>query len=139
MMRLTTHNGRAGKGGAYSAKHNDRNFDAKQADHIDTEKSGKNHYYCIYKGMTFEDAEARFYDAHFRQSLEAKNERYVAQRHPERCKTMDEYRTSAKTCPEETILQVGRKDETVDPKILWKICVDYVRWEQKTFPQEKHG
>lgn len=37
-MRGTTHNGRTGKDGAYSAKHNDRNFDVDHAEHIDKNK-----------------------------------------------------------------------------------------------------
>ncbi|WP_331654321.1 hypothetical protein [Mogibacterium diversum] len=38
-MKLTRHNGRAGKNGAYSVKHNDRNFEAGNSDHIDSEMS----------------------------------------------------------------------------------------------------
>ena len=136
-MRLTAHNGRAGKDGAYSAKHNDKNFDTEKTDHITKWKSSANRYWCIHDGMTFEDAESAYYEEHFRKSLDDRNERYTAQRHPERVKTMDEYRTAEKTCPEETILQIGRKDETVEPETLWKVCVEYINWEQKRFPNVK--
>lgn len=37
-MRATIHNGRTGKDGAYNTKHNDRQFDIKNAEHIDPER-----------------------------------------------------------------------------------------------------
>lgn len=37
-MRMTVHNGRAGKNGVYSPKHNDRQFDISSAEHIDPER-----------------------------------------------------------------------------------------------------
>ena len=33
-MKLTRHNGRAGKNGAYNPKHNDRSFNINNSDHI---------------------------------------------------------------------------------------------------------
>ena len=36
-MKLTRHNGRAGKNGVYNPKHNDRNFKIENAEHIDPE------------------------------------------------------------------------------------------------------
>ena len=35
--RATRHNGRAGKHGVYNPKHNDREFDVTQSEHIDLE------------------------------------------------------------------------------------------------------
>ena len=136
-VRLTAHNGRAGKHGTYSAKHNDRNFDVRKADHIDEGRSAGNSYWCCYEDMTFEDAEALYYEQHFRQVLDERNERSIEARHPERVKSMDDYRTSKKTCPEETILQVGHKGEAIDPRTLWNICAEYVNWEQQRFPNVK--
>lgn len=37
-MRLTTHNARIGKDGAFMVRHNDRDFDVVKAEHIDQEK-----------------------------------------------------------------------------------------------------
>ena len=34
-MKLTRHNGRTGKNGVYNPKHNDRQFDIDNSDHID--------------------------------------------------------------------------------------------------------
>ena len=44
-MRITNHNGRAGKHGVYSAKHNDRKFDMDKAEHIDQDRTSLNRYW----------------------------------------------------------------------------------------------
>ncbi len=137
-MRLTAHNGRAGKNGVYSPKHNDRNFDARQSDHIDEQKSSDNWYWHCYQknhpDMTFEEAEARYYERHFRESLDARNQKSIDQRHPERVKSMDDYRTSQKTCPEEQIMQIGKDGQTIDPAVLQEIAIEQINWEQKKYP-----
>jgi hypothetical protein len=135
-MRLTNHNGRAGKSGAYSPKHNDRSFDTSRAEHIDEERSSGNHYMSCFEGegLTFDEAEARAYEVLFSDSLQARNQRYIDQRHPERVQTMDAYRSNPRTCPEETIMQIGKEGQTVDPDLLWEICKEQIGWEIKTFP-----
>lgn len=140
-MRLTAHNGRAGKHGVYSAKHNDRNFDARQSDHIDADKSADNWYWhCLQKDhpdMTFEDCEATVYEKLFREALDARNEKSIQARHPERVATMDDYRGSKKTCPEEQIMQIGKEGQTVDPDVLKEIAIKQINWEQKQYPNFK--
>ena len=140
-MRGTSHNGRSGKNGVYSAKHNDRNFDLDHADHIDQDLTGENWYWHRYQSeepdMTFLDCERRFYKETFTSSLEAKNERYRANRHAERVKTMDEYREHRLSCPEETILQIGKVGDTVDVDLLHEICVEHINWQIQTFPNVK--
>ena len=84
--------------------------------------------------MTFEDAEKLFYEQYCRTHLDAKNARYVAQRHPERVRTMDEYRQNPRTCPEETLLMIGNKNEYVPAKTLQAICNDLKNWEEKQIP-----
>ncbi len=137
-MRLTAHNGRAGKKGVYSPKHNDRNFNPRQSDHIDEQKSSDNWYWHYYQknhpDMTFEEVEARYYEQHFRESLDARNQKSIDQRHPERVKSMDDYRASQKTCPEEQIMQIGKDGQTVDPAVLRKIAIEQINWEQKKYP-----
>lgn len=137
-MRVTEHNGRTGKDGAYSAKHNDRNFDTKNADHIDENRASQNRYWHFYKKdksvHSFEDAEAKFYADYFGKSLAERNQRYMDQRHPERVRTMDEYRRAPKTCPEETIYAIGKAGDSIDAKKAWEIVAAQIRWEQKTFP-----
>lgn len=135
-MRVTVHNGRQGQNGVYSAKHNDRNFDLSHAEHIDQSKTKDNVYYNIIgdKSCTFEQAEKEFYELSFSAHLEAKNQRYMKQRHPERCKTMDEFRTMPRYCPSECILQVGKLDNTIPASELQIICDKFIQWHQSTYP-----
>lgn len=53
-MKLTRHNGRAGKNGAYNPKHNDRRFDVENSEHIDPVRTRKNIYWDCYQGLSSE-------------------------------------------------------------------------------------
>lgn len=137
-MRATIHNGRTGKDGAYNTKHNDRQFDISHAEHIDPERMKNNRYWnWTGKEITFEAAEQAFYEKHIRKHLDAQNARYKAQRHAERAKTMDEYRKSPQTCPEEVILQIGKLGDTIPADMMARIIQEQINWEQKTFPGVK--
>ena len=132
-MRMTVHNGRAGKNGVYSPKHNDRQFDISSAEHIDPERMPGNVYWnWTGKNISFEDAEKEFYELHCREHLDAVNQRHREQRHPERVRDMDAYRTARQTCPEETLLMIGNKDEHLPPKTLRAICEGLRNWEENT-------
>lgn len=136
-MRPTIHNGRASKkDGAYKPEHLDRDFPISHADHIDPEQSKNNWYWNCFNNpdMNFKDVEEEFYKIHCTEHLKAQNTRYEAQRHPERVKTMDEYRNNPRTCPEETILMIGRKGDSIPPNTLRSICEEFRDWEEKTFP-----
>ena len=84
--------------------------------------------------MTFEEAEAAFYEKYCRSYLDAQNNRYKKQRHAERVKSMDEYRTTPQTCPEEVIWTIGNQNDTISPRILKNIIQEQINWEQKNFP-----
>lgn len=134
-MRMTVHNGRAGKNGVYNPKHNDRQFDISHAEHIDPERMPGNVYWnWTGKNVSFEDAERAFYEEHCREYLDAVNQRHREQRHPERVRDMDAYRTARQTCPEETLLMIGNKDEHLPPRTLRAICEDLRNWEEKQIP-----
>lgn len=138
-MRATIHNGRTSRLGAFTPRHNDRNFNISHAEHIDPERV-KNNRYWNWTGnpeTTFEAAEAAFYEKHIRQHLDAQNARYKAQRHAERVKSMDEYRKSPQTCPEEVILQIGKLGDTIPADMMARIIQEQINWEQKTFPGVK--
>lgn len=137
-MRATIHNGRTSNLGAFTPKHNDRNFNIKNAEHIDPERVKNNRYWnWTGKEITFEDAEIAFYEKHISAHLEAQNARYRAQRHAERAKTMDEYRRSPQTCPEEVILQIGKLGDTIPADMMARIIQEQINWEQKQFPGVK--
>lgn len=135
-MRATIHNGRTSKDGAYNTKHNDRQFDIRNAEHIDPERVKDNRYWNWTGNpkTTFEAAEQAFYERHIRKHLDAQNARYKAQRHAERAKTMDEYRRSPQTCPEEVILQIGKLSDTIPADMMARIIQEQINWEQQTFP-----
>lgn len=134
-MRATIHNGRTSNLGAFTPKHNDRNFNIKNAEHIDPERVKNNRYWnWTGKEITFEDSEIAFYEKHISAHLEAQNARYRAQRHAERAKTMDEYRKSPQTCPEEVILQIGKLGDTIPADMMARIIQEQINWEQKQFP-----
>lgn len=137
-MRATIHNGRTSHLGAFTPKHNDRSFNVSHAEHIDPERVKLNRYWnWTGKEITFEDAERAFYEKYIRQHLDAQNSRYRAQRHAERAKTMDEYRRSPQTCPEEVILQIGKLGDTIPADMMARIIQEQINWEQQQFPGVK--
>lgn len=137
-MRATIHNGRTSHLGAFTPKHNDRNFNINHAEHIDPERVKNNRYWnWTGKEITFEAAEQAFYEKYIRKHLDAQNARYRAQRHAERAKTMDEYRRSPQTCPEEVILQIGKLGDTIPADMMARIIQEQINWEQKQFPGVK--
>ena len=138
-MRATIHNGRTSNLGAFTPKHNDRNFNINHAEHINPERVKLNRYWNWTGNpeTTFEAAEIAFYEKHISAHLEAQNARYRAQRHAERAKTMDEYRKSPQTCPEEVILQIGKLEDTIPADMMVRIIQEQINWEQKQFPGVK--
>lgn len=139
--RVTMHNGRShrGTGTAFSAKHNDRQFDVSQSDHIDPERSQGNRYWRWNQQDTpeqsFEDCEQEFYEHTFADYLQAQNQRHIDNRHPNRVKTMEQYRQSRLGRPEQVIMEIGNsKTGAPDPDTLWTIIKAQLDWEKKTFP-----
>lgn len=122
--RVTTHNARNGKDGVFNPNHNDRMFDS-AAEHINKEKS-KNNVYWKRQGeskLTFKEAEQKFYNEHFQDGLDKINAKHEKSRHTDRMKTMDEYRKSEKTCPEETLFYIGDRKQPIDRK-TFKAIID---------------
>lgn len=139
--RVTMHNGRShrGTGMAFSAKHNDRQFDVSQSDHIDPEQSRGNRYWRWNQQDTpeqsFESCEQEFYERTFADYLQAQNQRHIDNRHPGRVKTMEQYRQSRLGRPEQVIMEIGNsKTGAPDPDTLWTIIKAQLDWEKKTFP-----
>lgn len=139
--RVTMHNGRShrGTGMAFSAKHNDRQFDISQSDHIDPERSRGNRYWRWNQQdtpeQTFEDCEQAFYEKTFADYLQAQNQRHIESRHPGRVKTIEQYRQSRLGRPEQVIMEIGNsKTGAPDPDTLWTIIKAQLDWERKTFP-----
>ena len=138
-MRVTYHNGRANKQGVYSTKHNDRNFEIENASHIAPEQTENNAYWHIYQHqnpeMSFENAEEKFYREHFGDFLKTRNNRYLAQRQKKRVQSMTDYRKSQKSCPEETIMQIGNINQKISKEKMCRIFNAYINWQNKQYPQ----
>ena len=138
-MRATRHNGRSGSHGTYNVKHNDRNFDVKNSDHIDEVRTEKNVYWDCYQGiaeertLTFSEVEKRFYEEHYGSHVDAQNLRNEEARHAERNRTIDDVLLNKKTCPEETLLQLGNIDKSVEASTLIKISQEYFDEFEKRF------
>lgn len=129
-LRASVHEGRTGKNGRYKVNHNDRNFDVSKADHIDKERTKDNKEFRYVQTSeeyeTLEEYERHLYKLYFMDGQLAKNERYKANGHPERCKDVQALYDNNRTCPEEVILQVGNINETIDGEKLEAIMKDYV-------------
>ena len=124
-MKATRHNGRSGKHGTYDAKHNDRRFDVENSEHIDAERTKMNVYWDCYQGyslqndkderarFTFTEIEKAYYVEKYSDHVDGQNERNRKARHYDRVKTIDAILENNKTCPEETLLQLGNMDAAV--------------------------
>lgn len=101
-MKLTRHNGRSGKHGAYNPWHNDRRFDVENSEHIDAERAKQNVYWDRYRGYTtgesredaeqpdfsFEEIELTYYSEHYGDHIDVQNARNEKIRHTERNRTV---------------------------------------------------
>ena len=151
-MKLTRHNGRAGKNGAYNPKHNDRRFDVANSEHINEERTKKNIYWDCYTGYSsslirqqdkendysFEQIERLYYFEHYADHIQAQNERNEKTRHTERNRTVDDLLTNNKTCPEESIYQIGTVDESVSGEILAKIANEFFAEMEEKYGSHVH-
>ena len=139
-LKLTRHNGRAGTYGTYNPKHNDRSFNLSNSEHIDPERAKGNIYWDCFHGFrsaldpqdpdnlaaTFSDVERQFYETHYTAFIESQNERNAKIRHTERNRSIPDLLSSRKTCPEETIYQLGTLDEHASAKDLLNIVTEFI-------------
>ena len=109
--RLCVHSGRGKKNGkSFNVSHNDRRAErGNEADkHIRTGLSGMNKYdTCYGADMDFKEAEIRFYEENYGATIRARNERYIAQGHADRVRTVMDLYQDKKTAPMETLLYLG--------------------------------
>lgn len=140
-MRATTHRGRThADGTVFSAKHNDRNFETENAEHIDAERTSQNvtKMYNIVENCnpeTFDEHEIQFYTAHFSAWLDAQNERHKRKGNYKRIKTMDDVRKNKNYCPEEVIFQIGKVGNTVDRETMIAVHDAFIQWHMQQYPQ----
>ena len=139
-LKLTRHNGRAGAHGTYNPKHNDRSFNLANSEHIDPERAKGNIYWDCFHGfrsaldpqdpddlaVTFSDVERQFYESRYTTFIEGQNERNAKIRHTERNRSIPDLLSSRKTCPEETIYQLGTLDDHASAEDLLNIVTEFI-------------
>lgn len=117
--------------------HNDRNFTAKEDDgHIDSKWTIENIYWNCYDGvymdmeksdkMTFEEVERKHYVENYQKSIDETNAKYIASRHKERVKSIDDVLTSSRTAPMEMLVYVGDKNTSVTREELLDIFNEFL-------------
>ena len=149
-MKGTRHNGRSGKNGVYNPLHNDRRFNPEHSEHIDNERVRQNIYWDCYQGYTtmedqgkednfsFEQIELAFYEEHYGDYVMKQNERHVKARHPDRCKEVEDVWKNKKTCPEESIYQLGTIDKHASAETLVKIFEELKKEFENRFGSNVH-
>ena len=151
-MKLTRHNGRSGKHGTYNPRHNDRRFDVENSEHIDAQRAKKNVYWDCYRGFTtpelresseqpdfsFEEIERMYYYEHYSDHVDAQNARNEKTRHTERNRTVEDLLKNNKTCPEESIYQIGTMEESVPPSTLALIVSEFYEEFERRFGSHIH-
>ena len=151
-LKLTRHNGRAGTHGTYNPKHNDRSFNLANSEHIDSERAKGNIYWDCFHGFrsalappdpddlaaTFSDVERQFYESRYSNFVESQNERNAKIRHTERNRSIPDLLSSRKTCPEETIYQLGTLDEHASAEDLLNIVTEFIEEFKAKFGDHVH-
>lgn len=143
--RITTHKARTTKDGiAFSARHLDRHFDLKKAKHIDPTRTHLNRYVEFdisdegglhyTKSKDLQKHELIVYEKLFKKRLDAINERYRAQRHKERCKTLRQYYRSPQSCPDEYLIYIGDMDNHANSDTLSRAATKLITVLQQKYP-----
>ena len=151
-LKLTRHNGRSGKHGTYNPKHNDRRFDVTISEHIDEARVAKNVYWDCVHGLrtaadqnepdkiaeTFSEVELLFYKRQYDNFVDNQNERNAKTRHTERNRSIEQILQSKKTCPEETVFQIGTLDDHAPPEVLLQVVTDFIAEMDRRFGEHFH-
>jgi len=148
-LKATRHNGRSGKNGTYNPKHNDRQFDLENSSHIDQVRAMRNVYWDCLQGLhdtensgkkyeSFEEIEQRYYEALYSKHIHAQNERNEKNRHPERNRSVQDLYENKKTCPEESILQIGNMADYASPADLLAVVSDFFGELQTRYGENLH-
>lgn len=148
-MRASRHNGRKGKNGVYDVKHNDREFNVEHSEHIDAERAKQNVYWDCYQGysfgesnregrMSFTQVESEYYYDHYWEHVQKQNRRNEEARHGERNRSVEDLLKNNKTCPEESLLQLGNIDRSVPASVLAKVVAEFFEEFERRYGSRVH-
>ena len=82
--------------------------------------------------------EQQFYETHYTAFIENQNERNAKIRHTERNRSIPDLLSSRKTCPEETIYQLGTLDEHASAEDLLNIVTEFIDEFKTKFGDHVH-
>ena len=82
--------------------------------------------------------ERQFYEIHYTAFIENQNERNAKIRHTERNRSIPDLLSSRKTCPEETIYQLGTLDEHASAEDLLNIVTEFIDEFKSKFGEHVH-
>ena len=143
--KATYHSGRTTKGGkVFNANHNTYKKTRDGQNHINHDRTDENVLYRIEnnklkpcKSYDCIEFEKRRYKELFSDSLEAKNQRYIKQRHKERCRDIEDLYKDPKKCPFEMILQIGKADDSLTfeekAEMSKRVNIDFIREMHKRY------
>lgn len=151
-LTLTKHNGRSGQNGVYNPKHNDRSFNVEKSEHIDPERMKHNIYwdfsnqYSTWEtrgqneelSVRFDQIERAFYAKRYEEFCQGQHERNRKSGHSKRDRTTEDLRLNKKTCPEESLIQIGSMEVHVSPDILLDIAIEYFNEYRQRFGEHVH-
>ena len=82
--------------------------------------------------------ERQFYETHYSEFIERQNERNAKIRHTERNRSFPDLLSSRKTCPEETIYQLGTLDEHASGEVLLAVVTEFIEEFKARFGDHVH-
>ena len=82
--------------------------------------------------------ERQFYEIHYSEFIERQNERNAKIRHTERNRSIPDLLSSRKTCPEETIYQLGTLDDHASAEDLLNIVTEFIEEFKAKFDEHIH-
>ena len=82
--------------------------------------------------------EQQFYETHYSEFIEKQNGRNAKIRHTERNHSIPDLLSSRKTCPEETIYQLGTLDEHASAEDLLNIVTEFIEEFKAKFGEHVH-
>ena len=82
--------------------------------------------------------ERQFYATHYTAFIENQNERNAKIRHTERNRSIPDLLSSRKTCPEETIYQLGTKDDHASGEVLLAVVTEFIEEFKARFGDHVH-
>lgn len=87
---------------------------------------------------TFEEIERAYYTEHYANFISGQNARNEKTRHTERNRSIEQILKNDKTCPEETVFQIGTMEQAVQPEILLSVVYEFTRQFEERFGKHVH-